>query len=510
MTPDLFGHDANPDAVPKRRFRLSKSRLVAYRQCPKRLWLQVHRPDLAQRTEAVENRMAQGHLVGAAAHTLYPGGRLIGHVDDLAAALRETQEALAQPGDLTLFEPALRTGPILVRADILIRSARRWRMIEVKASTKVKDYHVTDAAIQTWVARGAGLDVERVEVAHVDNRFVYPGDHDYRGLFALADVTAAVAPLQEHIPQWIANAQRDTAGPMPAIAVGPQCTDPYECEFLSHCAPATAEFPIGLLPNGAKLARALRADGFADLRDVPPDRLQNEVHRRIHRATVRGEAELDTAAAVTLAALAWPRWFVDFETVGPAVPLWPGTRPYQKIPMQWSCHRQDADGTVTHLPPFLDRGGGDPRRAFAESLVAAIGTTGPLMVYNAAFEGSVLRQLAEAFPDLAHALAGMADRLFDLLELARAYYYHPQMMGSWSIKKVLPTIAPEMDYSGLDDVHSGDMVEPVYFEMVAPDTPDARRAALAAALLAYCARDTLGMVRVAEFLAGGPDSRPPA
>src|SRR5690606_17621159 len=126
-----------------------------------------------------------------------------------------------------------------------------------------------------------------------------------------------------------------------------------------HCAPDTARYPVDLLPNGSKLARLLRAEGFADLRDVPPDRLQREVHVRIHRATVRGEAELDAAAAATLAALPWPRWFVDFETVGPAVPLWPGTRPYQKIPMQWSCHRQDEDGTITQLPPFLDRGGGD-------------------------------------------------------------------------------------------------------------------------------------------------------
>ena len=172
--------------------RLSKSKLVAYRQCPKRLWLQTYRRELAQQSEAVENRMAQGNRVGAAAQRLYPEGRLIGHVTDLTSALRETDEALAQPGDVTLFEPALRCADVLVRADVLIRRDGRYRMIEVKASTKVKDSHVTDAAIQTWVARGAGLDVERVELAHIDNRFVYPGDGDYRGLFAHADMTDAV------------------------------------------------------------------------------------------------------------------------------------------------------------------------------------------------------------------------------------------------------------------------------------------------------------------------------
>ena len=123
------------------------------------------------------------------------------------------------------------------------------------------------------------------------------------------------------------------------------------------------------------------------------------------------------------------------------------------------------------------------------------------MVYNAAFERGVLMQCAEAFPDLAPALRGMAARLFDLWPFTRDHYYHPAMMGSWSIKNVLPTIAPELDYANLDNVQSGDMVEPVYFEMIDPQTGDARRRELESALLVYCARDTLGMVRLAQFLA---------
>ena len=481
--------------------RLSKSKLVAYKQCPKRLWLQTFRRDLAQQSEAVENRMAQGNLVGAAAQRLYPEGRLIGHVMDLAAALRDTEEALAQPGDVTLFEPALRCQDVLVRADVLIRRDGRCRMIEVKASTKVKDSHLTDTAIQTWVARGAGLDVERVELAHIDNKFVYPGDADYRGLFAHADMTEAVLPLQDQIPGWIADAQRGLAGPMPDIPVGRQCNIPFECEFLAFCAPKATEYPVELLPNSSKLARQLRADGFSDLRDVPLDRLTREDHQRIWRATQSGQPEVNPEAAGKLAALSWPRHYLDFETVGPAVPMWKGTRPYQKIPMQWSCHRQDADGTIKQLPPFLDTTGQDPRRAFAESLVAAVGRVGMILVYNATFERSVIMQLAEQFDDLAPELHAIARRLFDLLPLARENYYHPAMKGSWSIKRVLPTIAPDLDYGNLESVQSGDMVEPVYFEMVDAATTAERKAELNEALLTYCERDTLGMVRVAEFLA---------
>jgi len=489
--------------------RFSKSRLVAYRQCPKRLWLQTYRRELAQRSEAVENRMAQGNLVGAAAQRLFPQGRLIGHVLDLPAALRDTGDALAQPGDLTLFEAALRWQDVLIRADVLIRRSGRYRMIEVKASTKVKDSHLTDASIQTWVARGAGLDIEQVELAHIDNRFVYPGGDDYRGLFEHADMTAAVEPLQEEIPGWVEGAQRDLAGPMPDIAVGRQCHDPFECEFLAFCAPDNVAFPVELLPNSTKLARALRLEGFADLRDVPIDRLPKEDHRRIWRATTSGHAEIDPAAAARIHALPWPRYFLDFETVGPAVPRWAGTRPYQKIPMQWSCHRQDADGTITQLPPYLDTTGADPRRAFAASLCNTIDGLGIIVVYNATFERGVMMQMAETFDDLAPALRDMASRLFDLLPFTREHYYHPAMLGSWSIKRVLPTIAPDLDYGNLETVQSGDMVEPIYFEMVDPATTPERREALATALLTYCARDTLAMVRLAAFFARLPvDSSP--
>ena len=106
------------------------------------------------------------------------------------------------------------------------------------------------------------------------------------------------------------------------------------------------------------------------------------------------------------------------------------------------------------------------------------------------------------FDDLAPALRGVASRLYDLLLLAREHYYHPAMMGSWSIKRVLPTVAPDLDYGNLASVRSGDMVEPAYFEMVNRDTGGERRAALETALLTYCARDTLGMVRVAGFMTG--------
>src|SRR5437773_12548275 len=111
--------------IPPREYHLSKSKLLSALQCPKRLYLEVHQPELAQVDAALQARFATGHVVGATARLLFPSGRLIEHHDDLAAALRESQAALAGSADVIRFEPAIQHADVLIRADILVRQNGR-------------------------------------------------------------------------------------------------------------------------------------------------------------------------------------------------------------------------------------------------------------------------------------------------------------------------------------------------------------------------------------------------
>jgi hypothetical protein len=478
---------------------LSKSRLMAFRQCPKRLWLQTYRRDLAVVDPAAQARFDAGNRVGEIARRLRPGGTLIGHVEDPGLALRETREALASGDDCLLFEAAVSHGDVLVRADVLERRAGRCALVEVKSSTSVKPPHVEDVAIQAWVLRGAGLDVESTRLAHVDNAFVYPGGGDYAGLLAEVELGEDVRPLLDEIPRWVAEAQRVLAGELPDIEIGSHCAQPYDCEFFAWCARDEPPYPVSILPRSGDLAAELRAEGLRDLRDVPGDRLGNEVHRRVWRVTRAGKAEIDPAVAPLLRGLPYPRAFLDFETIQPAIPIWPGTRPYQRIPVQWSCHVQAAPGRLVALGELVATGD-DPRRSFAESLLRAVPPEGPVFAYNAGFERGVLNETAAALPDLAPGLQRIADRLVDLLPIARTHYYHPAMKGSWSLKAVLPTVAPDLDYRNLEDaVQSGGDVESVYATIVDPATDPGERSRLEAALVAYCERDTLALTRLVEF-----------
>jgi hypothetical protein len=82
--------------------RLSKTKLMAGLQCPKRLYLSVYQPELAQVDAGLEARFAIGHEVGAVARLLYPEGHLIGHPENPGAAMRDTQAALCREGDALL------------------------------------------------------------------------------------------------------------------------------------------------------------------------------------------------------------------------------------------------------------------------------------------------------------------------------------------------------------------------------------------------------------------------
>ena len=168
--------------------RLSKSRLLAYLQCPKRLWLSVHRQELVRYSQAARQGFETGHRVGEMARLLYAQGRAIALPADraLLGTFNEAQGLLfpLDPRSTTkvFFEAAFRHEGVLIRADVLEYSAAGTRLIEVKSGGHVKEEYAPDVAIQKWVINGAGVSLSDIAVAHLNTSFVYPGNGNYRGL----------------------------------------------------------------------------------------------------------------------------------------------------------------------------------------------------------------------------------------------------------------------------------------------------------------------------------------
>jgi hypothetical protein len=479
---------------------LSKSKLMSFLQCPKRLWLEKHHPELAQISAATQAAFDTGHAVGDIARRLYDpagAGVLIGMERGMGEALRRTAALVADAAATPLFEATFQRDGLLIRADVIDRATAR--LIEVKASASVKDEHLTDCAIQAWVTESSPARPATVALAYINNQFTYAGDGDYRSLLKEDDITARVAPRRHQVPGWLAAAKAVLKADEPAIRVGSHCHKPYDCPFIAHCWPQT-EHPLTTLPHIGRRLDELIARGFTDLRELPPDLVPGEEAQRVWRAARDGRAEINGAARQALAALPYPRHYLDFETMRFAIPRWAGTRPYQQVPFQWSLHIERAPGQLEHAE-FLDLGDALPARCAAVALLAATGTDGPVFMYTG-FERACLATLAALCPDLAGRLEALGERLLDLHPIAKASYYHPAMHGSWSIKALLPTIAPEMDYALLEGIREGSAAQAAYLEATAAGTSAARKDALRQQLLRYCAHDTLAMVRVAHFLSG--------
>ena len=491
---------------------LSKSKLLAFRQCAKRLWLELHRPELRADSAATEARYRIGNAVGDVARRIYDPQNVGALVDAQAEGF---DQALARSVTLLnstapIFEAGFAAAGALAFADIMLPIGKPakplWRMVEVKSATSVKDYHRDDVAIQAFVVRAAGVPLTSIALAHIDSGWVYPGESDYRGLLVETDLTAEAFGRGDEVKEWIADAQAVAQLPVePKICTGAHCSVPFECGFLAYCQSQErqAEFPVGWLPRLQKRATKdfIETKSITDMRDVPDDYL-NDIQSRVKAHTVSGEPYFDQrSAAAELAVHTLPAYFLDFETIQFAVPIWQGTRPYSQIPFQFSAHHLPATGKLEHRA-FLDLSGDDPSLSFAEALIAACDQSGPVFVYNAGFETARIKELAERFPKLQRPLLAINARVVDLLPIARRHFYHPSQHGSWSIKAVLPAIASDLRYDQLDGVQDGGMAMNAYLEAIHPATSAARRHEIRSQLLDYCCLDTVALVRLWQSFSG--------
>ena len=402
-----------------------------------------------------------------------------------------------------LYEAAFTFEGIRTRVDVLSRvNDLEFDLVEVKSSTSVRDEHIRDVAIQTHVVEGSGVTIRRAYLMHIDNTYVCSGgDHDLDQLFALEDVTDEVKAYSDSdmtgdlARMWESLETEETL----AIETGPHCKIPYTCPFFGHCHRDEPEHPIRELPGLRQALRDhLKASEIDDIVGIPPDFSGlSWMQRRVLNSVTSGYPRVGPELASRLSEITFPASFLDFETLSPGVPLYPGTGPYQPVPFQWSLHVLEPDGGLTHRA-FLDDGQGDPRERFVISLLDAVPPAGSLVTYSS-YEVGVMTRLAQSFPQYEDRLMELGGRVIDLLQVIRGNYYHPGFHGSFSLKSVVPALVPDLAYGDLD-IPEDLTAAAAYAGLVADKTPDSDRQAIREALLAYCARDTETMVRLYEAL----------
>ncbi len=496
--PNIPQSEPSSKPVPVR--RLSKSRFLAGLQCHKRLYLEIHSPELA--TPPTPDRRAimdMGTDVGVLAREFFPGGVLVEETHrQIPAALSRTAELVLDPTVQAIFEGAFVWQDILVRVDVIERlDATRWRLIEVKATSKVKATHLYDLAIQSAVLEGAGLLVDGCYLMHLNTQYVFLGGAlNLEEMFALDNMTDEVQARRERVQPQLEEMWEVLQQPVaPVIEPDGHCQQPYECPFWAHCIKEKSPRWVFHLPGGAKLQNMLIQEGVETIDDIPAHIQLSDIQQHV-KANVEWISPLLRAR---LQSVRYPVHHLDFETFMPAIPVFAHTRPYRPIPFQWSNHIEYEDGTIVHHH-YLCVDGRDPREELAHRLLLSLGETGSVCVYSE-YERFLLFALGDFLPHLKPALSKVVRRLWDLLSVIQQHYYHPDFQGSFSIKTVLPALVPKLAYDDLT-IQNGAVAAVMYQKMVFSETDLMERAHTAQALEEYCGRDTWAMVELRRVLIG--------
>lgn len=482
---------------------LSKSKYLSGLQCSKLLWHYYNAKDKFPPTdESTQAIFDQGHIVGKLAQTLFPGGiEVAGDGADFDTALQSTQKLLSQRKPL--FEPGFRFKNAFARADILNPVGKnQWDIVEVKSSTSIKDINIYDLALQRYAYEGAGLQIHKCILMHINTEYVRKGEIDAEKLFIQADVTKEVDKILPQIESDLDKMLKVLAQKKsPDTPIGPHCSDPYGCPLIDMCWNYLPEDnPLTLYRMRKDKAFELINRGFTTITKLPREVKFNDKQRIQVGSTQTGKPFVDKKyIRVFLKQLQYPLYYLDFETINPTIPLFDNSSPFQQIPFQFSLHiHRVHDATLEHHG-FLAEGGTDPRKDFLDQLKPLLGKEGSIIVYNGSFELGRLDELTTLFPSSRTWYNQIKRRTVDLLQPFRDFaYYHPSQNGSASIKAVLPALTGK-GYEGMP-IADGGTASREYLRVTYEEVSPEERMTVRKQLEEYCKLDTEAMVRIVEKL----------
>ncbi len=480
---------------------LSKSQFIRGLQCHKSLWLYKNNPELRDEIPPEQQAVFQsGTNVGILAQGLFPGGVEIPYDGlSLSEQLDLTRQELAN-GTQTIYEATFCHNEILVKADILHHGPTGWELYEVKSSTEAKDVYLNDIAVQQYVLNGAGIQLAKAALVHMNREYVRQGAIDVHGLFTITDVTDKARELQAMVVCELPRMRDTLQGGIPVIDIGPHCANPYPCDFRGHCWQHIPENSVfSLSGNGIDKFKSYRL-GKVKIEDLSLDDLPRSQRIQAEGYLHHKNAINQQAIRSFLDSLWYPLCFLDFETTYMTpVPLFDGTRPYQQVPFQYSLHILDQPGGTLQHYEFLANAGEHPMVAFLDNLIAVMPENACVLTYNKVFEIGRLNELALFFPAQKTQIDAIINNIRDLMELFRSkHVYYWQMDGAYSIKAVLPALVPEMSYKELE-IQNGAVAAEAYLRTLQlQDQAEINR--LRTALLKYCQLDTFAMVKILEKL----------
>ena len=472
-------------------------------QCQRLLWF-ADRKQLPESSLMEQHRFSQGPVFEKYVKQLYPKGTELGDLD-FNENIEKTKELVK--GKKLIFEAGFKVEELFIRADILEPNGDGWNLYEIKASSdNPKDIkkkwakYVPDLAFQRYVIEKSRLNIKKCFVLLLNHEYIKNGEINPDELVKKYDVTEQVElveGVEENAWKYLGTIKEEET---PPITISKKCNKSnkfYECPLKKEC---WGTLPTNNVLNLTKWQQYWKFfhQGIIDMKDIPKEEKLNSKDENIKKAHLGCQVVVDKESIKHfMNTLKFPLYHFDFETFDTAVPIYDKSKPYQKIPFQYSLHIQHEDGKLEHFE-YLADGKEDPRIKLLEQLKGEIDGKGSVVVFNKSFENGVFKLLAEDFPEHAEWINKVLGRIVDLaVPFQNFHYYCPTQKGKYSIKKVLPAITGK-GYDNLEINNGGDASILYYNSHIA--NKEEVNDKLRQNMLNYCGLDTEAMVWIVDEL----------
>jgi len=442
--------------------------------------------------------MEQGMEIERRAREIYPEGSLIDE-KDVASALEITKRIIADESKPVVFSAFFQSDNFRTKSDILIRKDYdSWHMMEVKSSVNDKPEFIDDMAYTTMVMSRSGLNVPSVSLLLVSKDFRLGMEN--KDLFKEINHTEEVFErVKEFEPLW------EEVEKITGHAVKPKSNLVFECRkclLFKECLGSGIENHIFDIPRLSKNKYDQLIDrGIVKIEDIPPSFPLTENQNIVKTSVQESKPFIGEKLEEEMELINWPAYYLDFETINTAIPLYPDIAPYTQIPTQFSIHQCSELGKIIDHAQYLADPNMDCRRELAEQLIHKLEGESSIIVYSY-FERRVINDLKKDFPELNKELNSLIDRLVNLQSIISKNFYHPRFHGSTSIKTVAPVLIPDISYDELEiSEGSSAMAVFVYLAYNRYDEPDIE--VMKENLRKYCELDSLSLVgihqKICEF-----------
>lgn len=482
---------------------LSKSKYCQAVQCEKILWLNKYRP-LPKEDNGI---LKKGKKVGELAKGLFGDYEDIPYDENQSARVKKTEELLKN-GPNIITEASFLYKNNFCSVDILKNDIDGVEIYEVKSSTEIKDIYIDDVAYQYFVLSNLNLNVKKACIVYINKEYIRGNQLNMEELFNIEDLTEEVIEKQGEIKSNVdfINTYMETHSEdnEPVKEIEQHCFKPYKCDFWDYCTKNLEKpnvFDIRGMQNRSKFKKY--REGKITFKDLENEKINPKYLEQIDfTLNNRPPKIVKNEIEKVLDSLKYPLYFIDYEACQYAIPEFEKTKPYQQIPFQYSLHiKRSEDAPFEHKEFLGEIDDENLIRTFAESMINDLAENGSVIVYNRTFEEKLVNnKIAEMYPDLKDEIERINANIVDLMvPFKNRDYYTKEMVGSYSIKYVLPALYPddkELNYSELSLIHKGDEASEAFLTLK-EKTPEEQKE-IRKALLEYCKLDTLAMVKIWE------------